>query len=137
MCGRLATAGHRLSGFETIDIDLLRGERFVELSVGSPLRTKVDYIFQVAGWSRDIAVEARAIRTISRLVERDVGVAIIDPFATLLVDGRQVVARPLTPAIEWDVTVFRADRELSNVERVFLGFLRDEIPILRESGCVI
>ena len=56
---------HRLAEFETIDIDLLRGERFVELSIGSPLRIKIDYIFHIAGWLRDIAVEARAIHTVS------------------------------------------------------------------------
>jgi len=128
---------HRLAGFETIDIDLLRGERFVELSIGSPLRIKIDYIFHIAGWLRDIAVEARAIHTVSRLVERNVGIAIVDPFAVLLIDERKVVARPLTPMIEWDVTAFHADRELSSVECVFLSFLRDEIPVLRRSGCVI
>ncbi|MDP2700382.1 LysR substrate-binding domain-containing protein [Thalassospira sp.] len=128
---------HRLAGFETIDIDLLRGESFVELSIGSPLRTKIDYIFQIAGWPRKIAVEARTIRTVSRLVERNVGIAVIDPFAALLVDDKKVVARPLTPAIDWDVAVFHGSRDLSNVQRSFLGFLRAEIPVLRDSGCVL
>lgn len=133
----LVPRDHRLAGFETIDIDLLRGERFVELAIGSPLRTKIDYMFQVAGWLRDIAVEARTVRTVSRLVERGVGIAIIDPFAALLVDDSKVVARPLTPEIAWDVATFHANRELSNVERSFLGFLRAEIPELRQSGCVL
>lgn len=133
----LVPRDHRLAGFETIDIDLLRGERFVELAIGSPLRTKIDYMFQVAGWLRDIAVEARTVRTVSRLVERGVGIAIIDPFAALLVDDSKVVARPLTPEIAWDVATFHANRELSNVERSFLGFLRAEIPELRRSGCVL
>lgn len=133
----LVPRDHRLAGFETIDIDLLRGERFVELAIGSPLRTKIDYMFQVAGWLRDIAVEARTVRTVSRLVERGVGIAIIDPFSALLVDDSKVVARPLTPEISWDVATFHANRELSNVERSFLGFLRAEIPELRQSGCVL
>ena len=133
----LMPRNHRLAGFETIDIDLLRGESFVELSIGSPLRTKIDYIFQIAGWPRKIAVEARTIRTISRLVERNVGIAVIDPFATLLVDEEKVVARPLTPAIEWDVALFRSSGELSAVERRFLSFLRAELPNLRNAGCVL
>ena len=103
----------------------------------SPLRTKIDYIFQIAGWPRKIAVEARTIRTISRLVERNVGIAVIDPFATLLVDEEKVVARPLTPAIEWDVALFRSSGELSAVERSFLSFLRAELPDLRKAGCVL
>ena len=128
---------HRLAAFETIDIDLLRGEDFVELSIGSPLRTKIDYIFQIAGWPRKIAVEGRTVRTVSRLVDRNVGIAITDPFAALLVDGKKVVARTLTPVIEWDVALFTALRELSAVEKGFLGFLRAELPNLRKSGCVI
>ena len=133
----LMPVDHRLAGFESIDIDLLRGERFVELSIGSPLRTKIDYIFQIAGWPRNIAVEARTIRTVSRLVERNVGIAVIDPFAALLVDETKVVARTLTPAIDWDVALFTASRELSAVEKSFLAFLRAELPNLRKSGCVI
>lgn len=133
----LMPVDHRLAGFETIDIDLLRGENFVELAIGSPLRTKIDYIFQIAGWPRKIAVEARTIRTISRLVERNVGIAVIDPFAALLVDESRVIARTLTPAIDWDVALFTASRELSAVEKSFLAFLRAEIPHLRQSGCVV
>ena len=127
---------HRLAAFETIDIDLLRGEDFVELSIGSPLRTKIDYIFQIAGWPRKIAVEGRTVRTVSRLVDRNVGIAVTDPFAALLVDGKKSVARPLTPVIEWDVALFTALRDLSTVEKSFLGFLRAELPGLRKSGCV-
>jgi len=133
----LMPKGHRLAAFETIDIDLLRGEDFVELSIGSPLRTKIDYIFQIAGWPRKIAVEGRTVRTVSRLVERNVGIAVTDPFAALLVDGKKVVARTLTPTIEWDVALFTATRELSAVEKSFLAFLRAELPNLRKSGCVI
>lgn len=133
----LMPKGHRLAAFETIDIDLLRGEDFVELSIGSPLRTKIDYIFQIAGWPRKIAVEGRTVRTVSRLVERNVGIAVTDPFASLLVDGKKVVARTLTPTIEWDVALFTATRELSAVEKSFLAFLRAELPNLRKSGCVI
>jgi len=77
------------------------------------------------------------VRTISRLVERNVGIAISDPFAALLVDQDRVVARPLTPEISWDVAVFHANRELSNVQRSFLAFLRDELPHLRDAGCVL
>ena len=47
------------------------------------------------------------------------GIAIVDPFAVLLIDERKVVARPLTLMIEWDVTAFHADRELSSVECIF------------------
>ncbi len=133
----LMPKGHRLAAFETIDIDLLRGEDFVELSIGSPLRTKIDYIFQIAGWPRKIAVEGRTVRTVSRLVERNVGIAVTDPFAALLVDGKKVVARTLTPTIEWDVALFTATRDLSAVEKSFLAFLRAELPNLRKSGCVI
>jgi|TARA_B100000519_G_C14189658_1_gene412513 DNA-binding transcriptional LysR family regulator len=133
----LMPVDHRLAKFETIDIDLLRGEDFVELSIGSPLRTKIDYIFQIAGWPRKIAVEARTIRTISRLVERNVGIAVSDPFAALLADTDKVVARTLTPSIEWDVALFTSSRELSAVEKSFLAFLRAELPNLRASGCIV
>ena len=61
----------------------------------------------------------------------------IDPFAALLVDKTKVVARTLTPVIDWDVALFTASRELSAVEKSFLGFLRAELPHLRESGCVV
>ena len=128
---------HRLAAFETVDIDLLRDENFVELAIGAPLRTKIDYIFQVAGWPRRIAVEAPTIRTVARLVERNVGIAVIDLFADPLIDKSKAVMRPLTPVIDWDVALFTASHERSAVEKSFLTFLRAELSHLPQGGHVI
>ncbi|WP_028880402.1 LysR family transcriptional regulator [Terasakiella pusilla] len=118
---------HKLAGFETIDIDLLHDESFIDLALGSPLRTRIDYIFQVAGWSRKTSAEARTVRVVTKLVEQNVGIAVLDPFAQFMIDPQKAIALPLTPKIEWDVTLFHTKRPLTQIENQFIHHIQTEL----------
>lgn len=128
----LLPAGHRLAAAPTVRLEELRGEVFVDLALGSPLRTRVDYIMQTIGAQRKIAAEARTLRAVHGLVQRGVGIAIVDPFTSLLGSGDGVVERRLLPSIPWEMAIFHhEDRPLSRLETAFIDATRDEIGLLR------
>lgn len=131
----LIPKGHRLAGRDVVQIEDLRREVFVELAIGSPLRTRVDYMMQTAGAQRQIAAEARTLRAVHGLVRRGVGIAIVDPFSSLLPSGDDVIERPLKPSIPWEMAIFHhEDRPLSRIENAFIDTIRAEIGVLREQG---
>ena len=131
----LIPKGHRLAGRDVVQIEDLRREVFVELAIGSPLRTRVDYMMQTAGAQRQIAAEARTLRAVHGLVRRGVGIAIVDPFSSLLPSGDDVIERPLKPSIPWEMAIFHhEDRTLSRIENAFIDTIRAEIGMLREQG---
>ncbi|MEC9244041.1 MAG: LysR substrate-binding domain-containing protein [Pseudomonadota bacterium] len=131
----LIPRGHRLAGRDVVRLEDLRREVFVELAIGSPLRTRVDYMMQTAGAQRRIAAEARTLRAVHGLVRRGVGIAIVDPFSILLPSGDDVIERPLEPSIPWEMAIFHhEDRPLSRIENAFIETIRAEIGELREEG---
>jgi len=131
----LLPADHPLATREPINLEDLRGEAFVDLALGSPLRTRVDYMMQQAGTQRRIAAEARTLSAVHGLVTRGVGIAIVDPFATLIQSGTKVVHRRLASPITWEMAVVhRNDRPMSAVERDFVDVVRSEIDVLKGQG---
>lgn len=126
---------HRLAKKAVISLEDLRQETFVDLALGSPLRTRVDYMMQTIGTTRKIAAEARTLRVVHGLVERGVGVAIVDPFTSLISTKAQIISRPLNPQISWEMAVFHhQNRQLSQIESAFIDTTRAEIGRLREQG---
>lgn len=130
---------HRLAkATGPIRVDDLRREVFVELAVGSPLRTRVDFMMQTIGAQRKIAAEARTLRAVHALVRRGVGIAIVDPFTSLLGASDEVVERPLSPSISWEMAIFHHDdRPLSRIELAFIETMRAEIGLLRERAVLL
>ncbi|WP_458793049.1 LysR family transcriptional regulator [Yoonia sp. MH D7] len=133
----LLPVGHPLDQPGPIPLPRLRHESFVELSSGSPLRTRVDHLMQTMNVHRKIAAEMRHVRGVCALVERNVGVAIIDPIAELLLDDRKVVIKQLTPSIEWKIALFQPkDRQLSTVAEIFYAGLLEEINVLTQKNLI-
>ncbi|MBO6511378.1 MAG: LysR family transcriptional regulator [Roseibium sp.] len=126
---------HRLAEAKRVKLDDISKEVFVELAIGSPLRTRVDYMMQSAGGQRKIAAEARTNRAVHGLVRRGVGIAIVDPLTSLLSINDDVVALPIEPRIEWEMAVFQHDdRPLSRIESAFVDTIRTEAEQLQEKG---
>jgi len=127
----LLPINHPLQDQAVVKIEQLKNEKFVELSVGSPLRMRTDSLFQVVGVQRDITAQARTMRTVTDLVERGVGIAIVDPFVRLLLDPKKSVLKPLQPNIEWGVAIFSpSGYQLNELEQTFVKLLRRHIRIL-------
>lgn len=129
-------ADHPLNTGGPIPLPRLRAEPFVELARGSPLRTRVDSLMQSIGIQRSIAAEMRHLRGVCSLVARGVGIALIDPIAELLLEGTDVVSRPLVPSISWEIALFTPAGRPPGVVAAFTDAVRTEIEHLEARGVV-
>jgi DNA-binding transcriptional LysR family regulator len=126
---------HQLADEALVPIAHLQNQTFVELMADSPLRARVDYLMQTIDIKRHISAELRNMRGVCALVERGVGIAIIDPIAELLLEGTAVVSKPIEPAIEWEMALFKSkSRPLSKVADAFCEEIYGEIENLKDLG---
>ena len=133
----LLPKGHPLGDVEEIPLPRLRKEWFIDLAEGSPLRQRVDHMMETINVDRTIAAELRTLHGVVRLVERGVGVAIVDPVASQLLDPAKVTSHQLLPAITWDIAQFvPRDRPLSAVGLAFAKAVSSEIDRLKRAGVV-
>lgn len=124
---------HELAAESVVPIANLQNQTFVELMADSPLRARVDYIMQTIDIKRHISAELRNMRGVCALVDRNVGIAVVDPIAELLLRGTAVVSRPLEPAIEWEIALLKSkNRALSKVAEAFCDEIYNEIENLKE-----
>lgn len=134
----LIPTSNPLASKNKISLNMIAREPFVELAVGTPMRTHVDGAMQRIGFgSRHIAAEMRHLRGVCSLVERGVGIAVTDPLATLLLDEKRAVHKPLVQSISWDLALFQPrGRPLSTVAEAFCVEVETQIARLREAGLV-
>lgn len=126
---------HPLATLDIVPITSLQNQTFIELMPDSPLRSRVDYIMQTIDIKRNIAAEIRPMRGVCALVDRGVGIAVVDPIAELLLPGTDVVSKPLEPTIEWEIALLKSKRRpLSNVSAAFCDELEKEIANLISMG---
>lgn len=126
---------HPLADLNVVPITSLQNQTFIELMPDSPLRSRVDYIMQTIDIKRNIAAEIRPMRGVCALVDRGVGIAVIDPIAELLLPGTNVVSKPLDPSIEWEIALLKSKRRpLSNVSAAFYNEVHQEITNLINIG---
>ncbi|WOI32242.1 LysR substrate-binding domain-containing protein [Tritonibacter scottomollicae] len=130
--------GHPLGQEDEIPLPRLRKEWFIDLSPDSPLRQRVDNMMDTIDVRRTIAAELRTLHGVVRLVERGVGVAIVDPVAIRLIDPDKVTAHRLIPEITWDIAQFvPRDRPLSAVGEAFAHAISEELESLKRQGLVV
>jgi DNA-binding transcriptional LysR family regulator len=118
-------AGHRLAGAAVVRPADLDGVPFISLMREYLGRHVVDRIFERAGVTRRLVAETQFNSVICELVERGVGVGIVDPFTAAAYAGRGLVAVPFRPVIKIRIGVlYPTHRPLSRVARAFLSVLR-------------
>ncbi|PLW77618.1 LysR family transcriptional regulator [Cohaesibacter celericrescens] len=131
-------ADHPLTHENVVFFPQLLNEKFVELAPGSPLRTRVDYLMQDVELKRNIVAEMRHLRGVVNLVERGLGVAIVDPVACQLINAQKIVTRPLFPKIHWDIAQFiPKEYKLSRLGKAFSDEIALEIAHLKGSGIIL
>lgn len=124
---------HELAAEPVVAIAQLQNQTFIELMADSPLRTRIDYIMQTIGITRHISTELRHMRGVCALVDRGVGIAVIDPIAELLLHDTSVISKPLEPAIEWEIALLKSkSRPLSKVADAFCEEIYHEIENLKK-----
>lgn len=92
---------HRLAKRRTIHVSDLQGEDFIGLSGSSMARAAVDLALD----AQNVKVVMRAETPLSEiacgLVSSGLGISVCDPLTALEFAGRGVVARPLTPRVDF------------------------------------
>ncbi len=108
--------GHRLAAKASLVPADFEGEDFVSLSAGSASRHLVDQVFDKADVNRVSRVETSLSEILCGIVSSGLGVAICDPFTAREYEGRNVVARPFEPRIDFEfAAIFPPQRSPSPV----------------------
>jgi DNA-binding transcriptional LysR family regulator len=122
--------GHRLAakaqrrGF--IGPEDLQDERFISYTANTTGRHLVDRVFERVDVRRAVVAEAQYSAVICGLIERGLGVGLVDPFTAGDFAGRgRLVAVPFRPGVELRLGLLHpAHRPMSVVAREFLKVLR-------------
>ena len=76
-------AGHALAHKSALDLADFAGEFFVSLSADDPYRRLIDARFAEAGVERTLRVETHSAAAVCAMVERGLGIAIVNPVTAL------------------------------------------------------
>lgn len=117
--------GHPLAGVALARPADLEGAPFIALMREYIGRHVVDRVFERAGVTRRLVAETQVNGLICELVQRGVGLGIVDPFTAAYYAARGVVSVPFRPEIKIRIGVlYPTHRPLSRVARAFLAVLR-------------
>ena len=108
--------GHRLAAKTALAPHDFEGETFISLSTGSSSRHQIDQVFNREDVARNLRVETSLSEILCGMVSSGLGVGICDPFTAREFQGRGIVARRLTPRIDFEfAAVFPPQRSPSPV----------------------
>ena len=97
-------AGHALAHKSALDLADFAGEFFVSLSADDPYRRLIDARFAEAGVERTLRVETHSAAAVCAMVERGLGIAIVNPVTALAAASERLVLRRLAFSIPFSVT---------------------------------
>lgn len=97
--------GHALARFEVLTPQHFEGQRFVSLAVGDSYRQAIDHMFAQAGVSRTLVLETSSAAAVCAMVRQGLGVAIVNPLTALALAGPELLVRPLSVAIAFQVSL--------------------------------
>ncbi len=123
--------GHPFKSLEEVDWKALHDQKIVALTRESNIRLLTEIGFETAGLPLRPHLEVHQIHTALSLVESGAGIAVLPTYAFAALNGRRIVARPLSnPAITRQVSVITArERTASPATTAIRPLLRR---ILRE-----
>ncbi len=95
--------GHRLCRLPVLQPQDFAGERFISLAAGDPYRHQIDQMFAEAGVPRMLHLETTSAVAVCAMVRQGLGVAIVNPLTALALAGPELLIRPLSVAIAFEV----------------------------------
>jgi len=104
---------HRLARRAVIAPKDLAGERIVGLLAGSLFRSRLDVA--LAGLGCNIFIETQLSHTACLLVAEGAGIGIVDPYAALELEGRGLVIRRFSVALDSGFLCVRSERQPASV----------------------
>jgi len=96
-------AGHRLLERLTLMPADFAGEPFVSLAVDDPYRMQLDQIFAAAGVQRDLSLETHSAVAVCAMVERGLGLAIINPLTAMACANERLHIRRFSVSVPFRV----------------------------------
>ena len=121
-------ADHRLAARELLRVEDLEGENFITLGPELGIRMQINRMFEEAGVSRRLVVEAQLSATACAFVREGVGVALVNPVTASQFVSTNLVARRFEPAIPYQYSViFPSHRPRSRLVDPFLEVLRQAL----------
>ncbi|NNE67515.1 MAG: LysR family transcriptional regulator [Pyrinomonadaceae bacterium] len=125
----ITAPGHPLSKADTVSIRDLGGEKFIAHNAPSPYRQQVIEKFDTHRTSLNIAVEMPSLEAIKRLVEMDVGVALVPRLTAEAEIARGHLAGVSVKEMKLERRlhlVYRKGGVLSQAASMFLDLAREE-----------
>jgi DNA-binding transcriptional LysR family regulator len=121
----MMATGHPLAEKARIKPADLAGETFLSVAKPDSVRKRVDQIFNEAGITRKMNIETSYSSIICSLVAIDMGVAIVNPLATLDYQKAAIVTRPFEPPVSCEgLLIFPKGRPTNRLVREFTEVLR-------------
>ena len=81
------------------------GERFISLAAGDSYRVQIDHMFASARVQRHTRLETASAVAVCAMVRQGLGVAIVNPLTAMELAGPDLVVRPLSVAIAFQVSL--------------------------------
>ena len=98
-------AGHPLARRRTLRPRDFAGLPFISLAPADPYRQLVDAVFDQHDVARRMTVETGSAVSVCEMVRQGVGVAIVNPLTALAMSGDELVIRPLSVPIAFEVAL--------------------------------
>lgn len=121
-CVCVLPAEHPLAGREAIEVAQLGREAFVWLDPNSQIEPALRRAMGDRPGSRG-TLEVNLGITAYQLVQRRVGIAVLDPLTASSLFGEELVVRPLSPPIPFEFSVLRSLNAHSEAASTFLAML--------------
>ena len=96
-------ARHPLAARPVLGVQDFAGQPFISLARDDPYRLQIDAVFAAAGVERQLLLETHSAVAVCALVQRGLGVAIVNPLTARACAGADMVVRPLEFAIAFQV----------------------------------
>lgn len=97
-------AGHALARRPVLELSDFTGQPFVSLSPDDPYRRLIDARFSQAGIARDQRLETHSAAAVCAMVQRGLGLAIVNPLTALAEANERLVLRRLAFSIPFSVS---------------------------------
>lgn len=120
--------GHPLLAKRKIALSDFAGTSFINLSPTDPYRLLWDEAFARQGVERNLSIEAPTAASVCSLVQRQLGIAIVNPLTAIEFVPLGLHVRPLRTSFPFRVNLLRAEhRPTNHLVEPFIRALRDEV----------
>ena len=96
-------AGHPLAARTVLQPQDFEGQSFISLARDDAYRVQIDAVFAKAGVQRQLRLETLSAVAVCAMVQHGLGVAIVNPLTAKACASAQLVCRPLTFSIPFQV----------------------------------